>query len=254
MSLEKEHIKILSENFDKILVVTIPRLTARHQYVKDQLQGLPYEFFYGADKQELSNDFITQNYNEAKAKKLQRQGKPLNAGEIACSLSHRMVYEAMIKNNWQKVLILEDDVVPLINNFHLLEQCLNELPENWELVYLGYTKHEEITPALKRKQFFYKIISSLGLMRWSRKMVDNMLPQPFSPHLKKAGFHDCTHAYALTLEAAKKLVAAQTPVVYRADDALSHTILKGELNAFVTVPKFFNQDNAGAAVITSEIR
>jgi glycosyl transferase, family 25 len=85
-------------------------------------------------------------------------------------------------------------------------------------------------------------------------MVCNMLPKPYSPYLKKAGFHDCTHAYAITLAAAEKLYAAQSPVVYRADDLLSHTILKGALNAFVTEPKFFDQEGFTNADAVSEIR
>jgi glycosyl transferase family 25 len=85
-------------------------------------------------------------------------------------------------------------------------------------------------------------------------MVSNLLPKPFSRHLKKAGFHDCTHAYAVTLAGAKKLLAAQTPVVYRADDLLSATIMKGELNAFVSEPKFFDQEIFHNSAILSEIK
>ncbi|HEX2684932.1 MAG TPA: hypothetical protein VHL77_13395, partial [Ferruginibacter sp.] len=65
---------------------------------------------------------------------------------------------------------------------------------------------------------------------------------------------DCTHAYAISLNGAKKLMAAQTPVVYRADDLLSATIMKGELNAFVTEPKFFDQEIFHNTAISSEIR
>ncbi len=193
-------------------------------------------------------------YNEEKTKQLQRQGKALNLGELACSLTHRMVYEEMIKNNWQKVLILEDDVLPLYDNLLLLPDALEELPADWELVYLGYLKHEKVTAALKAKQFFYKIKSLLGLLKWSYKMVSHLLPESYSAHLKKAGFHDCTHAYAITLQAAKKLLAAQSPVVYRADDLLSATIMKGQLQAFVTEPKFFDQEVFHNTASTSQIR
>ena len=249
-------IELLNHYFDKIFVVTVPRFTERHQKVRQHLQGLSFDFFWGADKLQLNYDRVKTDgtYDEKKAKQLQRQGKELNLGEVACSLSHRMVYEEMIKHNWKRVLILEDDVLPLADQLSLLPTAIKELPAGWELVYLGYLKHETVTPALKRKQFFYKIISSLGLMKWSRKMVDNFLPVPYSSHLKKAGFHDCTHAYAITLEAAKKLLAAQTPVVYRADDLLSATIMKGELTAFVTVPKFFDQEIFHNAAIGSEIK
>ena len=246
----------INQYFNKIFVVSVPRFTHRHQQVQQHLQGLPFNFFWGADKLALNYDEVKLKgtYHEERAIQLQRQGKALNLGEIACSLSHRMVYEQMIEHNWQKVLILEDDVLPVYDKLHLLPQVINELPNNWELVYFGYLKHEKVTAGLKAKQFFYKIISRFGLMKWSYTMVSNLLPKPFSKHLKKAGFHDCTHAYAVTLQAAKKLVAAQTPVVYRADDLLSSTIIKGELNAFITEPKFFDQQNFHNNTLISEIQ
>lgn len=249
-------IQSLQNSFEKIFVVTVPRFTDRHKKISENLQGLPFDFFWGADKLQIDPEKVKQDgtYNEVKAKELQRQGKELNLGEIACSLSHRMLYAEMIKQGWKKILILEDDVLPLIENMNVLPYAMKELPEEWELVYLGYLKHEEITPALKRKQFFYKMLSAIGLMKWNYTMVSNLLPKPFSTHLKKAGFHDCTHAYAITLSAAKKLLEAQTPVIYRADDLLSATILKGDLNAFITLPKFFDQEIFHNTALVSEIR
>jgi glycosyl transferase, family 25 len=249
-------INSLHQYFDKIFVVSVPRFTQRHKKVQQHLQGLLFNFFWGTDKLQLDLNKAKQAgiYNEEKTKQLQRQGKPLNPGELACALSHRMVYEEMVKHNWQKVLILEDDVLPLHNNLALLPNALNELPADWELLYLGYLKNETVTPALRCKQFFYKLLSALGLMKWSFTMVSNMLPRKYSLHLKKAGFHDCTHAYAVTLNGAKKLLGAQTPVVYRADDALSHTILQGKLKAFVTAPKFFDQEMFHNVAAVSEIQ
>lgn len=235
----------LQHFFDKILVVSVPRFTDRHESVKKNLQGLPFEFSWGADKLKISMESVKEDgiYDHDAAAKVERLNKPLNLGEVACSISHRIVYDAMVKNNWKKVLVLEDDVLPVYDQLHLLKQALKELPADWELVYLGYLKHEKVTPSLKLKQLFYKLISSVGLMKWSYTMVSNLLPKPYSKHLKKAGFHDCTHAYAVTLEGAKKLLAAQTPIVYRADDLLSYTIMKGGFNGFVTEPKFFDQSD-----------
>ncbi len=248
--------KKLGQYFDKIFIVSVPRFADRHERVKKSLEGLPFVFFWGADK--LTLDYHTAKtdgtYDEKQAQKLQRQGKALNLGEIACSLSHRMVYAEMVKNSWGKVLILEDDVLPLEENLEQLPSAIEELPSDWELVYLGYLKHEKVTAGLKAKQFFYKILSSLGFMKWNYTMVGNLLPKPYSPHLRKAGFHDCTHAYAITLPAAEKLLKAQTPVIYRADDLLSHTIMKGRLNAYVTEPKFFDQEIFYNTNSGSEIR
>lgn len=235
----------LAGYFDKILVVSVPRFTDRHYRVEKRLEGLPFDFFWGADKLNMDLDTAKKDgtYDEGKAMQLERLNQPLSLGELACALSHRNVYEAMIKNGWKKILILEDDAWPLCNNLSLLPEALGELPDQWDLVYLGYLKHEQVTAKLKIKQVFYKILSSFGLMKWSYTMVSNLLPKHYSFHLKKAGFHDCTHAYAITLEGAKKLLKAQTPVVYRADDLLSYTILKGNFTAFVTEPKFIDQES-----------
>lgn len=234
----------------------MPRFTERHKVITEKLQGLGFHFFWGTDKLTLDMKKAKTDgtYNEDAAVKLQRQGKPLNSGELACSLSHRSIYFEMIKNNWHRVLILEDDIVPLEKVIDLLPDAVTELPDNWELVYFGYLKNETVTNNSKLKQLFYKLISGLGLMKWDYTMVSNMLPKSYSPYLRKAGFHDCTHAYALTLTAAEKLYAAQSPVVYRADDLLSHTILKGALNAFVTEPKFFDQEAFLNSNAVSEIR
>lgn len=256
MNISPEISGLLRNYFDKIFVVTLPRFNDRQQQMNEHLKGLPFEYFYGADKLELNYEEAKANgtYDEGRAKQLQRRGKVLNTGEIACSLSHRNVYAAMIKEGWQRILILEDDALPLYDRLEQLKDTINELPADWELVYLGYLKHEKITFGLRTKQFFYKILSRLGLMTWDRKMVKNLLPRPYSAHLKRAGFHDCTHAYAITYSAAKKLLDTQTPVVYRADDLLSSIIMKGELNAFVTEPKFFDQEIFHNAALVSDIR
>ena len=86
------------------------------------------------------------------------------------------------------------------------------------------------------------VMCMLGLSKLPFKMVKNILPKKFSSHLMKAGFHDCTHAYAITLEGAKKLIHAQTPVKYRADNLLTSLVLKEELFAFISNPRFFHQE------------
>ncbi|MGQ0738904.1 MAG: glycosyltransferase family 25 protein [Bacteroidota bacterium] len=235
---------LLQSHFDKVLVLTVPRFKERHEKIKQRLAGISFEFFYGTDKNELTEEFISRNYtyNKKNSLAVSYYFKALNGGEIACSLSHRMIYGAMINNNWQKVLVLEDDVVPDYEQLTLLSNCLNELPEDWELFYLGYLKNNKLTARGKIKQTWYKIMTVLGLSRIEMKMVENRLPKNFSAHLWKAGFHDCTHAYAVSLSGAKKLLAAQTPVRYRADNLLTASVLKGEIKAFASKTFLFNQE------------
>ncbi len=235
---------LFQQHFDKVLVLTLPRSIERHKKVTCRLKGICFDFFYGVDKNDLNANFISCNYLYDKKTSLAvwQVFKEMTIGEIACALSHRSIYQAIIDNNWNRVLILEDDVVPEYTNLTLLADAFKELPENWELFYLGYLKNEKRTFKRKLKQGWYKILARLGLSHLSYKMVNRLLPQEFSKTLLKAGFHDCTHAYALKLEAAKKLLKMQTPVKYRADNVLTALILKGELNAFTSRSVFFTQE------------
>jgi glycosyl transferase family 25 len=235
---------LLKDSFDKVLVITVPRFINRQEKVKKRLEGISFDFFYGSDKNGLTDDFIRQQYHYDKKNTLAPgyYFKPLNTGEIACSLSHRMVYQAMIDNNWQKILILEDDVVPDYEQLGSLAACLKELPPDWELLYLGYLKNEKITTGKRMQQFWYTVVAIAGFSKIPLKMVRNQLPRHFSPHLWRAGLHDCTHAYAISLSAAKKLLTAQTPVTYRADNLLTAGVLKGEIKAFASKVFLFNQE------------
>ena len=245
----------LQSYFDKVLVLTIPRLEERQQHVRERLKGFDFEFFYGVDKQELSDEFIRDNYHYDKKYSLSvsQTFRPLNKGEIACSLSHRKIYQAMIDNNWQRVLVFEDDVVPSASEEELLN-FLDELPADWELVYLGYLKNEKATIAKKIKRSWYLLQASLGFSKMPGSMIRRMLPAPYSTHLQKAGFHDCTHAYALSLSAAKKLVNVQSPVIYRADNLLSAMVLQGKLNAYSVKRSLFSQEIFENSTHVSEIR
>lgn len=235
---------VLQQHFDKVLVLTVPRFKDRQEKVKQRLGGISFDFFYGVDKNDLTEDYINKNYHYDKKNSLavRQYYPPLNTGEIACALSHRNIYQAMIDNNWQHVLVFEDDVVPDEKNISLIPETLKELPANWELFYLGYLKNEKISFGSKLKNVWYKAMALFGASNMSGQMLNNRLPKHFSPHLFKAGFHDCTHAYAVSLSAAQKLVKAQTPVIQRADNLLSLLVLKGELKAFASQSFLFNQE------------
>lgn len=240
----KNYNQILQQYFDKVLVLTVPRFKDRQEKVKQRLSGIAFDFFYGVDKNDLSEEYVRNNYHYDKKNSLavRQHYPPLNSGEIACALSHRNIYQAMIDNNWQHVLIFEDDVVPDENNISSIKETLKELPPDWELFYLGYLKNEKISFSKQLKNLWYKIMALFGASNMSMKMLNNRLPKNFSPHLFKAGFHDCTHAYAISLSAAKKLVKEQTPVIQRADNLLSLLVLKEEVKAFASKAFLFNQE------------
>lgn len=244
MKIPNSTIAFLEKYFDKIFVITLERAVDRQEKVRERLAGLPFEFFFGVDKHLLSWEKVQAEdiYDDKKARQLNRYSKGMVLGHIACSLSHRKLYEHIVKQQYQRVLIFEDDVVPLADPAAVLPLSVSELPGDWEMIYFGYNKNETATPELKRKQAFYKLLSYINLIKWSPKMVSNLLPRPYSAHLQQAGFHDLLHAYGITLDACRKLIPAQTPVVFNADPLISHLVMKGELKAFITRKKFFTQE------------
>jgi glycosyl transferase family 25 len=236
--------ELIRQYFDKVFVLTVPRFKDRHEKVKQRLQGISFEFFYGVDKNDLDENTINRNYSYDKKNSLavRQIFSPLNKGEIACALSHRNIYQAMVDNGWERILIFEDDVVPDFKTLPLLAICLKQLPEDWELFYLGYLKNEKATLRRRIKQNWYRIMCLSGFSHLPVKMINNMLPKRFSPSLLEAGFHDCTHAYAISLSGAKKLIQKQTPVQHRADNLLSALVMNGDLKAFICNSNLFNQE------------
>ncbi len=233
----------INRYFDHIYVVTLERATERQQRIADVLDGLNYEFFYGADKKNFTIDELIESgvYDEEKAMSLHRYNKSMNTGQIGCSWSHRLVYEDVIKNGYKKVLILEDDVVPQKEGVELVAQVMKELPGNWELVYFDYQKnlHRNFTTWLKL--LIYHLKKIFGRLKWSHKTIDNLYTKKYSEHLRCAGFHDFTSAYAITDVAAKTLIKLQTPLAFVADNLLAHACTNKLVNGFVSMPKVFVQ-------------
>lgn len=60
--------------------------------------------------------------------------------QIGCTLSHYSILQEAKKNGFSKILVLEDDFLFLgsENEINLtLKNCLEELPEDWDLFYFG---------------------------------------------------------------------------------------------------------------------
>ncbi|MDQ6755967.1 MAG: glycosyltransferase family 25 protein, partial [Bacteroidota bacterium] len=201
---------------------------------------LNYEFFFGADKNNFSIEELKSKniYNETLAMEHHRYSKPMTPGQIGCSLSHKMIYEKIIKEDYKKVLILEDDVVPAENSIILFTEIIKELPNDWELLYLDYSKNEKPKPL---KKFWYHIQKILDGLKWSHTIINNLYAKKLSNHIAVAGFHDYTDAYAVTINAAKKLLEMQTPVCYVADNLLATASSSKKINAFISAPKLFRQ-------------
>ena len=73
--------------------------------------------------------------------------KYLKPGQYGNLDSFRRIFEDVIKNNYNTVLVLEDDC-QFIDDFKKIFNTYNNLPKNWDLVYLGV---HELHTKLSRK-------------------------------------------------------------------------------------------------------
>jgi len=117
--------KLLNNIFDKIFVLTIPSFTDRIENMKQRLDGVDYEFFYGT----YGGDLDVSPYREA--------GSRLTRGQLSCALSHYNIYKKIVEEDIQNVLILEDDCI-FTENINRIEEYSNQLPEEYSVFYLGY--------------------------------------------------------------------------------------------------------------------
>jgi len=238
--------------FDRVVVLTLARARGRQERVRERLGGLGvrFEFMEGVDGAALDREALARQglYDAALARRADRFGREMNAGELGASLSHRRAYEEAIGHGWKRTLIFEDDLVPRAADLPALGAALSELPEGWDLVWLGYTNLERVTLRDRLKQAIYVPMAAVGLLKWTPGEVLRFHPRPYSAHLRRAGLHHCAHAYAVSLAGARKLLEAQTPVAWVADQLLVHLVLSAKVEAFVTEPQFFDQERYAAPV------
>jgi glycosyl transferase, family 25 len=240
----EEYFQQLNHYYDKIYVLSVAGATARRALFAERLKGLDYSFFFGADKNQFTVEEVKKNgvFSEDLAREHHRFSKTMRPGEIACSWSHRMIYEDMLASNYNRVLIFEDDVVPDTTTLQKIPAILEEIPAGCELLMWGWDKNGEINFGTGFKKIIYHLQHSFGRLKWDHRVIRNLYARPFSPHLKKAGFHDYTYAYGITRSGAEKLVQMQTPIQYIADNLLAHAATKEVVKGYIVWPQVFLHD------------
>lgn len=135
----------LNEYFDKIYCINLERR-------KDRKEQCISEFF----KHNLNVEFIS----AIDGKDISDINVKIKKGAYACSLSHIKIYNDIIKNNYNKVLILEDDIEFSNNLTNEFNAVFNNIPENWNLLYFSGNHYKGLT---KINNDISKMIGSLSM-------------------------------------------------------------------------------------------
>jgi|LakMenEpi03Aug12_release.lakeMendotaPanAssembly.Ray.scaffolds.fasta_scaffold428669_2 glycosyl transferase family 25 len=201
-------LSILNEFFDKIYVITLPT-SSRFERIKKRLEGLEYEIFEG-----LNAEIIDKNeYLEL--------GSKLTRGQLGCTVSHVNLYKKIAQENYEKILILEDDCV-FLENLQSLRTSLSQLPSNWKVVYLGW----EPNPMYANySQNLCKITQN------------NLI------------YVHGTHCFGITKDFAKQCLEENSNYHFTADGLLTHMILKFGVEMFAVVPKVSLPENIDSITV-----
>ncbi len=246
--------QLLNSYFDKIYILTIPRNEKRRLFLNAHLEGLHFEYFYGVDGKALlplqkaghpDYDYrlMTEHNQEICEKYLKIPfDSPVHQNEIACSLSHRLIYRDIVDNGYENALILEDDVACLDENLPYLADTLRSLPADWELLYLGYELNFDFNTSLSLKQQLVTALYHSGIRHEPVRNKYVSYPKKVNTHLKKAGVHTNTEAYAIRKSTAQKFIQWQTPVRWIADHLLMDACANDKVKAFIADPKIFVQN------------
>lgn len=241
----RQYFQLLNFYYDKIFVLSVESAAARRKLFAERFNGLKYSFFFGADKNKFSIEEVKEKgiFSEVLTRQHHRYSKTMKHGEIACSWSHKMMYEEMLANNYNRILIFEDDAVPDENRIKQISEILKEIPPDCELLMWGWNKNDVNNPGAILKKLIYHFQRRIGLLKLNHKVIRNLYAKPFSHHLKKAGFHDYTYAYAISRTGAEKLLKMQTPIQYIADNLLAYAATNEIVSGYIVCPQVFLHDS-----------
>jgi len=205
---------ILNKCFEKVLVLTTNHEISknRRERMIPRLNGIDYTFFYGChyDEMDIQTYYDNGCYYE------------LTPGQIACTESFRKIYKYIFENNIKNCLILEDDIL-LSKNINQLEKIYNQLPDDWQLFYLGYGHHDpDPLPNYSKNLFF----------------------------INKNGnyFPDATIGFAVTKEYAKKLYDINSKITWTADGNIQNLLKTTDCVGYASIPKLIHHERLDSVI------
>lgn len=234
--------------FDKIYVLTITGSKERRETFENNWKKINYEYFWGFEGKNLNYSELVKSktYDQEASLKNEEVQRKMTLNEIACAMSHKAICKKMIDDNIEKALILEDDAVTLKENLFLLPQLMQQLPVDWDLLYLGYTPSTPKSYLWQSLKVYgiYPVLNAFKIKNYNLKTYRKTLAQnkinysqKYSKNWKIAGRNLGAHAYAVTKKMAQLVVDMQTPVSRMSDTLFLELCVQQKIKAFEAVPK-----------------
>lgn len=149
--------------------------------------------------------------------------RQLKLSEICNSLSHIKVLELIIEKNKPYALILEDDVVPEPDFFVEIEKIQNNLPDDFDLIFLG-------------SSYSMSVIENCTLNTQPIQIKSGQRIYKKIPPLTRT-----VDSYLISLPAAKKLYSTINKIVLPYDWDLNYFLKKLDMDVYWYEPGILNQ-------------
>lgn len=229
--------RTLNAFFDRTYVLTIERNQKRRDLLEPVLEGLDFEYVFGIDGSTVPDSRLQADYDDAEAQHV--YGRSLSSGQIGCTISHRMAYEDMVRNDHERALILEDDAFLPEERASTVKPVLDQLPSDWDLLYFFAERKDDNRWLDAKVRWLYPFLTWSGIRRYDMKAIRSSYSRPYSRNLRHAGKHWMALAYGITADTARWLIEYQTPVVTISDDALRTFCARQDTRAFLSTPDVF---------------
>jgi glycosyl transferase family 25 len=201
----------LNNYFDKVYVINMDKDVDRIKHFENEMSKVNTNFIRTpgiiADKQLIREE----------ASFFGKYFAPNSV--IGVSYAHKKLWKSIVDNNLNNALIFEDDVKLTDNVSVILPQAINELPPDWDILFLGCLT---CCDKLSIYEIFYKIFNT------KRKQYSN--------HLNTGGVYLGAEAYVVSYNGAKKLLNLINKISYSSDFQINILQMQNKIKVFDIIP------------------
>lgn len=201
---------VLNKYIDKVYVINLDRDIDRMRLLDSQLKklGIEYTRFSAVDGSTITHSkYLTEYCNSF-----------CTNGMKGCALSHRAIWEDVVRNNYSNVCIFEDDA-KLSDTFNEdFDKMWRQAPKKYDIFYLGCgLRCTDTAP-----------VATLV------NTIQGTTPEQISKNVLSVSGSVGTHAYIISNKCAKLLYTL--PIITHIDSQIDLWISKFNLNAYSANP------------------
>lgn len=250
---------------DKIFLLNLERRNDKLCNMLKKIQNFNYietklEIITAIDGKNISNEYLDKNSIKINNWFNPYSGNSITYGEIGCALSHNKMWNMIVDNKYNKVLILEDDVDIDLNFETKLNNYMDQIDKNkiiYDLLYLSRKSFSEdlkiISENIKIPSFSYWTCGYILTYEGALKLlnsnylsnlipVDEFLPLCYLNNEKKLEIYNFKINNFVALVAEPYIIKPELNAFQKSDTEISNSYLSNKL--------WINYKNINFQVIT----